>query len=998
MSTNVGAIDLDLVLNSNKFNKELNSVQKTASSAGNTISSSLKKIGLVAAAAFSVKKIIDFGKECINLGSDLSEVQNVVDVSFKTMNHQVNEFANSAIENFGLGQTVAKKYIGTFGAMSKAFGFSEKAAYEMSTTLTGLAGDVASFYNLSSDEAYTKLKSVFTGETESLKELGVVMTQTALDQYALTNGYGKTTAKMSEQEKVALRYSFVLKQLETASGDFVRTQDGWANQTRVLSLRFNELKASLGQGFINLFTPIVQGINWVISKLQVLADAFRAFTEMITGKKSESSGMGNVASDLAGITDSADNASNAVGGIGDSASKSAKKMKSLFGFDKANILQSSDSGSSSGGGTGGLSSSIAESINTSMGEANAEMSAFTEKAKELAEIFKEGFSISFGNTNFDGIFEKINGIKNSLISIGKDANVLDSARFWGESFLYSLGQVVGGVSRIGVNIAEGLIGSIDKYLSKNTDRIKRFICNMFDISSEDMALTGNLFQALGEISDVFSGETAQQIGANIIAMFANPFMSAIEVCSKFVKDLRTVLLQPIIDNVDKIKMTLENVMQPIQKITGTLAEAFTYVGDKWNEVYDTYIGPFMESLKTGLSDTFGKLLDAYNEYLVPTLDNMADKFGTLWNDHLRPFVEKVGGFIGSIVSAIQVLWENWLKPLIDWIIDNIIPVVQPILESIWNTICSVFGAIADAVGGIIDTFKGLIDFVVGVFTGDWDKAWEGIKTFFSGIWDAIKGIVSAVWNAITGIVDTAINIVSGVIQGILGAIKAVWENIWNGIKNIVTNIWNAITGTISNVIGGIKNTISNVLNAIKAIWDNIWNGLKTTVTNIFSGVWNTIKGVINSILNGIEKMTNGVINGINGMIRALNKLKFNIPDWVPGLGGKTFGFNIPQINRISIPKLYEGGYFKANQPTLAMVGDNKTQDEIVSPVPKMQDALRAVLREQGTNSEIIKLLQIIIDILKQIGVDVFVSLDNNELTTQIEKQKKKINFATNGGW
>ena len=122
---------------------------------------------------------------------------------------------------------MTKKYTGTFGAMAKAFGFSEKQALDMGATLTGLAGDVASFYNLSQDEAYTKIKSVFTGETESLKDLGVVMTQTALDSYALANGFGKTTDQMSEAEKVALRYSFVQKQLSAATGDFSRTSQSW---------------------------------------------------------------------------------------------------------------------------------------------------------------------------------------------------------------------------------------------------------------------------------------------------------------------------------------------------------------------------------------------------------------------------------------------------------------------------------------------------------------------------------------------------------------------------------------------------------------------------------------------------------------------------------------------------------------------------------------------------------------------------------------------------
>ena len=328
MSTNVGAVDFELLLNSNPFNKGLKNTTTTIKNSG--IEKSLKNIGKLALAAFSVKAIVNFGKECINLGSDLTEVQNVVDVTFGSLNTEVNKFAQNAIEQFGLGQTVTKKYVGTFGAMAKAFNFSNKEALAMSETLTGLVGDVASFYNLSSDEAYTKLKSVFTGETESLKDLGVVMTQNALDQYALANGYGKTTSKMSEQEKVALRYKFVMDKLGLAQGDFARTSDSWANQTRVLSLRFNELKATLGQGFINIFTPIVKGINWVLSKLQVLANAFKSFTEMLFGK----AGGDDNSSAVSSLATDALNANEAISGIGESAKKSAKDMKFLAGFDR----------------------------------------------------------------------------------------------------------------------------------------------------------------------------------------------------------------------------------------------------------------------------------------------------------------------------------------------------------------------------------------------------------------------------------------------------------------------------------------------------------------------------------------------------------------------------------------------------------------------------------------------------------------------------------------
>ena len=169
-----GQIGLDLVVNKGTFEKQMTGIQALA-----------KKAGASLAAAFAVKKIVDFGAKCVELGSDLAEVQNVVDVVFPRMNQKINEFAKNSAAQFGLSETMAKKFTGTFGAMAKAFGFGEQQAYEMGTTLTGLAGDVASFYNISQDEAYTKLKSVFTGETESLKDLGIVMTQTALDSYAL---------------------------------------------------------------------------------------------------------------------------------------------------------------------------------------------------------------------------------------------------------------------------------------------------------------------------------------------------------------------------------------------------------------------------------------------------------------------------------------------------------------------------------------------------------------------------------------------------------------------------------------------------------------------------------------------------------------------------------------------------------------------------------------------------------------------------------------------
>ena len=163
-----GSVIIDTRMDTNGVQKGVSAIKQSF----NGIGSAVKKIGLLIGRAFAAGKLVQFGKECVELGSDLAEVQNVVDVTFTTMSDKVNEFAKNAMTSAGLSETMARRYVGTFGAMSKSFGFSESQAYDMSTALTQLTGDVASFYNISQDLAYIKLKSVFTGETETLKDLG----------------------------------------------------------------------------------------------------------------------------------------------------------------------------------------------------------------------------------------------------------------------------------------------------------------------------------------------------------------------------------------------------------------------------------------------------------------------------------------------------------------------------------------------------------------------------------------------------------------------------------------------------------------------------------------------------------------------------------------------------------------------------------------------------------------------------------------------------------
>lgn len=991
MSTNVGAVDFELLLNSNPFNKGLKNATNTIKSSG--IENSLKKIGKLAIAAFSVKAITNFGKECLNLGSDLTEVQNVVDVTFGNLNTEVNKFAENAITQFGLGQTVTKKYVGTFGSMAKAFDFNNEAALAMSETLTGLTADVASFYNLSSDEAYTKLKSVFTGETETLKDLGVVMTQNALDQYALANGYGKTTAKMSEQEKVALRYKFVLDKLSLANGDFARTSDSWANQTRVLSLRFNELKATLGQGFINIFTPIVKGINWVLSKLQVLANAFKSFTEMIFGN----AGGDNGSSTVSNLATDASNASEAVGGIGESAKKSAKDLKSLASFDTAQVLKSdSDDSSSGGSGAGGISDfGFGDTSNSIMEQTNAGMDKFIGKAKELVSVFKQGFSEGFGDFDFSSITNSIEGIKRNLKEIFTSPEVLNASNNWANTVALNLGRVAGSVTSIGTTIADNLLGGFNLFLEQNKGDLQEHIVRLFDLSSRSQEISGKFAVTVADIFSVFRGDTAKQITADIMAIFTDGFAGVGEIAWQAGNDILYMITEPINKNKDLIKQTLEGMLEPISSVLGTIKQGIQDTFSKFWEVYDTYIKPAVENIKNGFSSILETVLKVWQENIKPILDEWAVRFDALWKEHLQPMVNSFLEFMGKLINGISELWNTWLVPIINWIVENIVPVLSPIFETIGNLFMNVFGIISDILNGIWQVLGGLIDFIVGVFTGDWDKAWKGIQSIFSGIWTAISGFFEGIWNSIKDIVSGAIDTIKEYIQYVLNTISTVWNNIWTGISDFVSGIWKGIKGIFSGVGSWFSNIFQQAYNGITRVFSNIgnffigvWSRIKNTFSNLGTSIGNAISNAVKSGINGvismIERTINRAISLINGAIGIINL--------IPGV-------NVGKIRNLNLPRLAQGGYVKANTPQLAMIGDNRHQGEVVAPEDKIMSLYKKANQEMGlgNNQKVIELLEMIIKILTNLSFDFNLYIDSYELNKRLEKIKNKNKFAMNGG-
>lgn len=960
----------------------------------NGLGSVVKKIGVLIGGAFAIGKLAQFGKECVELGSNLAEVQNVVDVTFTTMSDKVNEFAKNAMTSAGLSETMAKRYVGTFGAMSKSFGFSEAQAYDMSTALTQLTGDVASFYNISQDEAYTKLKSVFTGETETLKDLGVVLTQNALDQYALANGYGKTTSAMTEQEKVALRLAFVQKQLSAASGDFIRTSGSWANQVRVMQLQLQSLKATVGQGLINLFTPVLKVINTLLGKLATLANAFKSFTELITGKKSSgqtgASGAGLVGTDPMADTadqygDAADNAEKLADATNDTADATKKATKAAKGYlsplDEINNYSTDKSVDSSSkvpgapGATGGLADKMKDAVQnvdygkvaegeTVLDKMSKPLEKIIDRFKQLAKLIAKGFWDGLGDYEpiLDGIKKDLDSIWKSLKDIFTDSEVTKAANNFLDSFAYAIGQVAGSFARIGLTIAQNIIGGIEKFLKQNTQRIKNYLIDMFNIGAEISQIAGNLAVAFADVFSVFGGETAQQITADLIGIFAEIGMVLTETAAKLGRDILNMIAQPFIDNKDILKSAIEGSLGVIETVTSSVLTVIQTLSDAISRLYDEHIKPFFDSIANGLSSIFETLITGYNTYILPVLQGLAEQFKGLLEGPLGDAILKIETFLGKLIDSLKLLWESVLAPLINWIIANLLPVVAKIIDVVGTTAMKVIKSLIKIIGDVADTLSGIIDFLVGVFTGDWKLAWQGIKEIASGVWNLIKDVISGAWSAIKSIIKGALGIIKSVINTAWNAIKTATSTVWNAIKKTLSGLWNALKTTVKTVFNTIKTKVVGVWDNIKDKTSQVWKSvttfistkveaIKTAITDKFNAARDAVKSAFERIVDFIKKPINKAISIVNSAVGMINSAiggiesAFSFGPWtVPTpFGSKTIGFHatFPRIG--TIPYLASGAVIPPRSEFLAVLGDQKKGNNLEAP----ESLLRQIVREES---------------------------------------------------
>lgn len=394
-------------------------------------------------------------KESIDLSSDLTEQQNVIDVSFGKYKKSIEDFAKVSVPEFGMSELTAKTIAGRFQSMGVAIGYSQKRMSDMSVELTKLAANMASFYNVEQNDVAKSLESVFTGTTEPLRKYGLDLTNATLEEWAHKQGVDAKMKSMSQAEKTMLRYQYVMSQTGAAQGDFARTANSWANQTRMLAQSFQQLGSILGGVLINALKPIVSGLNVVMQKVISFAKVISDALGQIFGWTYEKGGgITNEAVDNAGsMADSMDDVADAT----DKANKKQKEFnKQLAKFDELNNYTSNkgdkdkdkdkngagvdDLAGLGGGGKWKQQESILKKFKSDI-----------KSLEQLGGYISEALSKAMEGIDWDSIYKKAEGFGTGLASF---LNGLFTGSK-GERLFKNLGKTIAGALNTAVHSALG---------------------------------------------------------------------------------------------------------------------------------------------------------------------------------------------------------------------------------------------------------------------------------------------------------------------------------------------------------------------------------------------------------------------------------------------------------------------------------------------------------------------------------------------------------------
>lgn len=711
---------------------------------------------------------------------------------------------------------------------------------------------------------------------------------------------------MSLLMSVAFRaFSAVMSGIKGGFDNLSQYSSDTNNSLSMLWSSLVRLQNSLATAFapiLSIVAPILSKFIDMISTAASYVSMFFAFlsgkktyTKAIAVQKDYAKSLDKTASSAKKDADSTKDVADATEDATDATEDYLSPLDDLNRYteqqDKNNSGSKNPSSSTPNTGGGSGTSPMFEEVAISNGFSSL-MDDILDKLKRIRDIFMSGFWDGLGDYKpmLKELQNDLTSIGNHLKDIFTDENVQAAAQRFAKSFVYNIGRVVGSFASVGLTIAVNVVGGIESYLSENTGRIKKWLIKMFDIWSGINDIIGNLSEALAYIfQQTFGTQTAQDLTGDILGIFMTAFGEVVLLASALGRDILDALTKPFIENKDKFIEAINSTLEPIEEVAQSIETFLQGVADKLTELYDQHIHPFLQEIGNGLTEIVGTILDTYNEYVAPILDVLAQKVDEVLNGSVKDAINQLLNVLGQVIDLLKLLWDKVLVPLIEWIVENILPILAPIVGGIINIVLNLVGIVAQVAAEILKVLGEIITFLTGAFKSDWVKAFGIIGMYMEGFAKDISNFVKGIKQIFHGIID----FFNGVFYGN-------WRRAWNGIKNIFAGIWNAMASVVKSPV-------------------------------------NLIISFMNAMLRGFQRMQNGFAS-------AMNHMNIRLPKWLQKFTGwSSVGFNIGYWSPNYIPYLAKGAVIPPNKEFMAVLGDQKSGNNIEAP----ESLIRQIVREES---------------------------------------------------
>ena len=916
----------------NSARKSLQSLNKNTVSISNAMSknfgsmvNSLKKVGAAIGSIVAAGQLVQFGKQAIDAASDLQEVQNVVDTVFGSMSGTINSWAKGAMDAFGLSETSAKRFTSTMGAMLKSSGITGNALQTMSINMAALSADMASFYNLSADTAFEKIRAGISGETEPLKQLGINMSVANLEAYALANGITKSYDAMTQAEQTILRYNYLLSVTGDAQHDFERTSGSWANQTRVLAENFNRLKTIIGEGLIAALTPLVQLLNTLIQRVIDFANAIKA--AFGGGETTDSGGMSQP------MQDTASSAATAADNIA-SANDEAKKLKNTIGgFDELNIL--SDDGTSSKSDSSSADSAVSGLQPTSVYDSIAQSTdEISEKILETVEKLKQGLQ---------PIATLAGQIKQSFI----DAFSGDNATRLTDELTRGFDAVLSLVSAVAEAMSEAWSINGDSFAQSISDALY-----------EVMALVNTITEALAQ---AFQSEAGTEYFASLLS-YATAF-------NDIIAGIASALNEALTRDDAGVEF-FESWLSAAASVNNALAAIGETVANMWNsEVGVNFfsalisLGTTFNGIVSMIADTFTKawtnagLGQSIVDGIVQTITNLLQfvtalgkRFMEAWTNagQGEATMSAILGAVDSIIQLVMRLSESWRNVWDSEATTKIFSGILSIIETIGNTIktvgdnlraafentgadTKVFTAIQTAIQGIVSAAQNLAGRLGAAFSGiDWEPIAEAAAMLATAISNVVQAVAGLAGNTLAAFGQAVAEAFNATAPTIIKATAVALQAIANIINRISPEGLIQLAMGITTVVAAMKgiSAISKITSLITSFTGAL-GGSSATILIVATGIATLVAAITALVVAWTDlQKTMSNTSGLDAASNAVSSTNSTVS------AASTASYRM--VTTSDIPQLASGGtvragtLFIANERGPELVGSYGNQSAVMN--------------------------------------------------------------------